>query len=74
MCQHAGCHRLEADGIPRMGMSRAGDCLQAGAYRQGDVCEECVIGEMSEMEASVTLRMWTVSPMTWMKTVTLEEG
>lgn len=63
MCLHVGCHRLEADGIPWMGMSRARGCLQVGAYRQEGVCEECVSAELSEMEASVILRMWTVSPM-----------
>lgn len=73
MCHHAGCHRLEDDGILRMDMSRAGGCLQVGAYRQGGVCEECVNAELSEMEASVMLRMWMASPMMWMKTVMLEQ-
>lgn len=57
MCQPAGCHKLEADEILQMGMSKAEGCLQVGAYRPGGVCEECVNAELSEMEASVMLRM-----------------
>lgn len=63
MCLHVSCHRLEADGILQMGMSIAGGCLQVEAYRQEGVCEECVSAELSAMEASVILMMWTVSPM-----------
>lgn len=74
MCQHAGCHKLEGDEILQMGMSRAEGCLKVGAYRLGGVCEECVNAELNEMEAAAMRRMWTTSPMTWMKTMTIKEG